>query len=336
MIEIGITDHLEGPAERDSREIFAEVAELVRIADERGARYFWFAEHHDHTHEGHLPTPLLMALHMAGQTKRIALGSAVICVNLHHPLEVAEQIAVADLLTNGRLAVGFGSGCKPEEGELFGVPDLPERERHDRFADALAIIASVIADREPPKFLRHFPVPAHRVKPLPKPRPDLLARCWCAVNSVGAARIAGRFNLNVLFSHLRTIEQYHQFIAAYRAEGGSRKIAMNRPIFVGINHAESRRAIEPTLRTLWRRFQQLERIAPGAHEPTNCDELAGHPLNFIAGGAQTVIRDIRRLREEVAFDVLNIEVRWPKLTHEQVCESLTRFLDDVAPKLCAS
>src|SRR5688572_4405806 len=106
MIAIGTTDHVEGPLERGSREVFDEVADLVRLADELGVRYAWFSEHHDHVHRGHLPTPLLFALHMLTQTKQIELGSAVICLNLHHPLDVAEQIAVADVLSNGRLSIG--------------------------------------------------------------------------------------------------------------------------------------------------------------------------------------------------------------------------------------
>ena len=333
MIEIGITDHVEGPLERDSREVFDEVADLVRLADELGVKYFWFAEHHDHVHQGHLPTPLLFALHMLSQTKRIQLGCAVICLNLHHPLEIAEQIASADVLSSGRMSIGFGSGGKPEEAMLFGAPDLPEREKHDRFAEALQIIASICGDASPAKFLRYFPVPEHRSRALPKPANDFLSRCWCAVNSIGAARIAGRFNLNVMFSHLRTIEQYRQFIDAYRAAGGSRLIAMNRPVFVGVNHHTAREAIEPALRTLWRRFQAEGRIAANLPEPRDIDDLAAHPINFVIGGPMTVTRDLKRLHAEVPFDVLNVEFRWDGLTHEQVRESLQLFMTEVAPQL---
>ena len=49
---------------------------------------------------------------------------------------------------------------------------------------------------------------------------DLAGRSWIAVNSLGSARIAGSFNFNMLFSHLRTPEQYRQYPAAYRAAGG--------------------------------------------------------------------------------------------------------------------
>jgi alkanesulfonate monooxygenase SsuD/methylene tetrahydromethanopterin reductase-like flavin-dependent oxidoreductase (luciferase family) len=101
MFAIALADHLEGPASRPSGEIFNEVADLVRLADEGGVGNAFFTEHHAHVHLGHLPTPLLLALHLAGQTRQIQLGTAVICANLHHPLEVAEQVAVADLLTAG-------------------------------------------------------------------------------------------------------------------------------------------------------------------------------------------------------------------------------------------
>src|SRR4051794_24675916 len=99
MFEIGITDHLEGPRDRPSLEIFDEVADLVRAADQLGVRYAWFAQHHAHAHFGHLPTPLLFAQHLASRTRDIHLGSAIICLNLHPALAVAEQVAVADLLS---------------------------------------------------------------------------------------------------------------------------------------------------------------------------------------------------------------------------------------------
>ena len=126
LFDIGLTDHLEGPRDRPSAEIFDDVADLVRLADQLGVRYAWFTEHHVHAHHGHLPTPLLFALHLAGRTRQIRLGTAIICLNLHHPLDVAEQVAVADVLTGGRMAVGFGSGSTPEEFGLFGLAETGE------------------------------------------------------------------------------------------------------------------------------------------------------------------------------------------------------------------
>jgi alkanesulfonate monooxygenase SsuD/methylene tetrahydromethanopterin reductase-like flavin-dependent oxidoreductase (luciferase family) len=335
LFDIGLTDHLEGPRDRPSAEIFDEVADLVRLADDLGVRYAWFSEHHAHAHHGHLPTPLLFALHLAGRTRQIRLGTAIICLNLHHPLDVAEQVAVADVLSNGRLAVGFGSGSTPEEFSLFGLPETGEHERHARFAEALRIIRAAwspagigpdLEHSEPGVDLTHraFVVPPHR--PLPVPAPDLAGRCWVAVNSAGSARIAGSLGFNMLFSHLRTPEQYRQYAAVYREAGGTGLIAANRPVFVGPDDRSAFDLAETALRILWRRFRQEGKIPADTPEPERPQDLCGHPINFIVGGPESVARQLHALHEQVPFDVANVEVRWAGLSHELVCDNLRRLM----------
>jgi alkanesulfonate monooxygenase SsuD/methylene tetrahydromethanopterin reductase-like flavin-dependent oxidoreductase (luciferase family) len=330
-INIGLTDHLEGPADRPSTEIFAEVADLVRLADELGVRYAWFAEHHAHAHFGHLPTPLLFALHLATKTKQIHLGSAIICLNLHHAFDVAEQVAAADILCNGRLAPGFGSGSTPEEFTLFGLEETADEERHARFEEALRIIKWAWGDNQPLPPLRYLTSPSQTS--LPAPLPDLPSRCWLAVNSVGSARIAGLFNFNMLFSHLRTPEQYQQYRAAYTAAGGTRQIAANRPVFVAEDDATAFELCESALRTLWRRFQKEGKISASISEPQSPADLCAHPINFIVGGPASVAQQLLELHSQVSFDVANVEFRWAGLSHELVCDSLRRLMRDVAPLL---
>lgn len=327
MFTIGITDHHEGPVDRPSAEVFAEVAELVERADRLGVRYAWFAEHHAHAHQGHMPTPLLFALHLAGRTRSIRLGTAIICLNLHHPLDVAEQVAVADVLTGGRMAVGFGSGSTPEESTLFGADLTDDAERQARFAEALGVIRAVWSgnwSRLAPCF---FHVPPHRA--LPVPPADLPDRCWVAVNSVGSARIAGRLRFNMLFSHLRTPEQYRQYRAAYREAGGTGLTAANRPVFVGPDDRAAFELAEPALRTIWRRFRDEGKIPAETPEPADPADLCAHPINFIVGGPESVARQILDLHGLAPFDVLNVEVRWAGLTHELVLDSIGRLMNDV-------
>ena len=313
------------------------MADLVRLADHLGVRFAWFSEHHAHAHQGHLPTPLLFALYLAGQTQHIRLGTAIICLNLHHPLDVAEQVAVADLLTGGRTAVGFGSGSTPEEFGLFGLPETDDNERHTRFEDALRLICSAWSEggieaktgmSESPRF---FPVSPHQ--PLPVPSTDLPGRCWVAVNSLGSARIAGTLNFNVLFSHLRTPDQYRQYRAAYCAAGGMGLVAANRPVFVGPDDDSAFTRVEPALRILWRRFRHEGKIPAENPEPAHPADLCAHPINFIVGGPDSVARQLRELYEQVPFDVANVEVRWAGLTHELVRDSLRRMMEDVVPMI---
>jgi alkanesulfonate monooxygenase SsuD/methylene tetrahydromethanopterin reductase-like flavin-dependent oxidoreductase (luciferase family) len=317
MIQLAITDHLEGPPDRPSEGTYAEVMDLVGIADRLGASQFFFAEHHAHLHHGHLPTPLLLALHAAGKTSRIQLGTAVICLNLHTALDVAEQMAVADVLMAGRLCAGFGSGSTPEESALFNRPETSESQRHADYREALQKIFETWQNGGA----------------LPKPGSDLRRRCWSAVNSIGAAKVAGEMKMNVLFSHLRTPEQYREYTAAYRAAGGAGVIAANRPVFVGEDDDSAFAVAEPALRSVWRRFQAEGKIPASMRQPTCVVDLCAHPINFIIGGPQTVARELLALHRESAFDVANVEIRWAGLSHGAVCESLTRLLRDVPPFL---
>jgi alkanesulfonate monooxygenase SsuD/methylene tetrahydromethanopterin reductase-like flavin-dependent oxidoreductase (luciferase family) len=137
----------------------------------------------------------------------------------------------------------------------------------------------------------------------------------------------------MLFSHLRTPEQYRRFSAAYREEGGSGLIAANRPVFVGPDDRAAWATAEPALRTLWRRFRDEGKIPAETPEPDDPSGLCAHPINFLVGGPETVARGLLDLHAESPYDVANVEVRWAGLSHEQVLDSLRRLLENVAPRL---
>ena len=278
-------------------------------------------------------------LYLAGQTRNIRLGTAIICLNLHHPLDVAEQVAVADLLSKGRMAVGFGSGSTPEEVSLFGLSENTDLDRHRRFEQSLRLIRSAWgvnggdgtrATADTPAWHTHSPSP-HQM--LPIPAVDLTRRSWVAVNSTGSARIAGALEFNVMFSHLRTPEQYREYSKVYREAGGRGLLAANRPVFVGPDDKTAIRQAEPALRILWRRFRQEGKIAAETPEPRRCEDLCAHPINFIVGGPQSVARQLYELHEQAPFDIANVEVRWAGLSHDFVRESLRRLTEDVMPLL---
>jgi alkanesulfonate monooxygenase SsuD/methylene tetrahydromethanopterin reductase-like flavin-dependent oxidoreductase (luciferase family) len=108
------------PAER----LYDDAVEQVKAAERAGFATAWFAEHH-FSNYCVCPSPLMMIARLAGETRRIKLGSGVVVVPLYHPVRLISEIGMVDALTHGRLVLGIGSGYQPYEFERFGE-DLGE------------------------------------------------------------------------------------------------------------------------------------------------------------------------------------------------------------------
>jgi alkanesulfonate monooxygenase SsuD/methylene tetrahydromethanopterin reductase-like flavin-dependent oxidoreductase (luciferase family) len=102
-----------------AHEIYDNAVEQVKAAEANGFEIAWFAEHH-FSNYCVCPSPLMMLARLAGETKRIKLGSAVVVTPLYQPVRLISEIGMVDALTHGRLALGVGSGYQPYEFERFG------------------------------------------------------------------------------------------------------------------------------------------------------------------------------------------------------------------------
>jgi len=103
------------------RDVHARVTQQIMRADELGYDYAWVAEHHFSNEYGIMPDVFVYAGYLAALTKRIKIGTAVVTLPLANPLRVAESTAFVDILSNGRFALGLGSGYRKYEFEGFGV-----------------------------------------------------------------------------------------------------------------------------------------------------------------------------------------------------------------------
>ncbi|HZB93456.1 MAG TPA: LLM class flavin-dependent oxidoreductase [Stellaceae bacterium] len=103
------------PAER----LYDSAVAQVKAAEQAGFAVAWFAEHH-FSNYCLCPSPLMMIARLAGETRRIKLGSGVVVVPLYHPVRLISEIGMVDALTHGRLVLGIGSGYQPYEFERFG------------------------------------------------------------------------------------------------------------------------------------------------------------------------------------------------------------------------
>jgi alkanesulfonate monooxygenase SsuD/methylene tetrahydromethanopterin reductase-like flavin-dependent oxidoreductase (luciferase family) len=108
------------PPQLTHREVFANVLEEARWAEELGYDEVWLAEHHFSPY-GTIASLPLMAAAIAAQTERIRIGTACMVAPFHDPIHLAEQIAMVDALSGGRFDAGFGRGYQAHEFAGFGI-----------------------------------------------------------------------------------------------------------------------------------------------------------------------------------------------------------------------
>jgi alkanesulfonate monooxygenase SsuD/methylene tetrahydromethanopterin reductase-like flavin-dependent oxidoreductase (luciferase family) len=170
----------------DPRTALRDTIRLFVIAEELGFDSAWVAQHHVGAERGHLPSPLVFLAAAAERTDRIRLGTAVVTLPLEHPVRVAEDAVVTDLLSGGRLELGIGTSGHVESFTALGTDFESRRERNRAAADELT---DALADRPLPGGARLTP----RVS-------GLADRLWRATSSESGAAEAARAGHGLLLA----------------------------------------------------------------------------------------------------------------------------------------
>ena len=185
----------------------ASLCEQARFAEACGYESIWLPE--NHFGENALPDPLTLLASVAGATSRIRLGTTSYLLTLRNPLQAAEQVAVLDQLSGGRVILGVGRGYAPEMLRAFHVPP---KEKRRIFAWTLGIMREAWAgnpvslDGEQENAVEVHPRPAQ------KPHPPL----WVAAFGPKALAQAGRLGLPYLCSPMESLATLQRNYAAHR------------------------------------------------------------------------------------------------------------------------
>ena len=113
-LKFGMLHLFENPKGRTEYQIVHEQMDLMLAAEEYGFHSIWPAEHH-FSEYGYCASPSLTLAHLAAKTKNVRLGTGVVVLPFNHPLRVAEDYAMLDLLSDGRVELGLGRGYQPHE-----------------------------------------------------------------------------------------------------------------------------------------------------------------------------------------------------------------------------
>jgi len=165
----------QAPPGHDHAEIIRRELQQVEWTEELGFDEVWFTEHHFIDY-GLSVDPATLAAAAASRTRRVRIGLAAAILPFHHPLRLAEQMALVDILSGGRLDVGVGRGNRPAEFAGYRVPQVESRERFDEVVEILQLAWTHERFTHRGRFYQFEDV---RVipKPVQRPHPPLYQVC---------------------------------------------------------------------------------------------------------------------------------------------------------------
>ena len=295
----------------------------AELAERLGYHSIWLPESHFDP-SGACPSPLLLLAAAAARTQRLRLGTTSFLLPVRHPLHVAEEVAVLDRLSGGRVCFGIGRGFRPSLFSAFGVP---ESEKRDRFEGALETVLrawrgeAVVSPGD-----EDGGEQAVHVHPLPvqKPHPPV----WVAAFGPKALQQAGRLGFPYLASPVEPLDQLEENYARHRSAlppdvaSASLAVPIIRTVFLSRDGTRVRAVREALVeqagqvaRRLRGRFSRLAEVSVDQWA------LVGEPAEVEEG--------IARYRERIGVTHLIARGQVPGATPEEASESVRLLAEEV-------
>jgi alkanesulfonate monooxygenase SsuD/methylene tetrahydromethanopterin reductase-like flavin-dependent oxidoreductase (luciferase family) len=336
------------PDSRDPERDGAVIDETLReawLSDELGVDVIWLAEHH---FDGicAYADPIGFAGALATSTRHSKIGFAVLQMALHHPVRLAEQLAVLDNITKGRLVVGLGRGSSYNiyDYQGFGIDHREAQARLDE-AEQILIQAWTRGSFEHRGRFWDLEVPMLRPRPYTKPHPPLIRAASGEASMLELARQGRPFLMNVQSAAVtrRRFGLYRE--AMLEAGHDKEKIARNldqcwvwRNVVVAETDVEAERIGVPAFAAMVEARAELRnrihretglRIEVPAGELPSARATAEH--GFIHGSPARVAAAIAEIGELGIGGVI-ASFRLGPMTHEATANSLRLFMREVAPR----
>jgi alkanesulfonate monooxygenase SsuD/methylene tetrahydromethanopterin reductase-like flavin-dependent oxidoreductase (luciferase family) len=330
-------------------QIFHEVLDEIAYAEELGFDSVWLPEHHFAVY-GMLGNPLTFAAAIAQRTTRMKIGTAIMVLPFQHPLRVAEDAALVDALSGGRLLLGLGRGYQPPEFHGFGIP---QEDSSAMFVESFEILRRALSGEkftydgqfwkieEPTEI---FP------KPIQKPHPPF----YLASVSSKSVEVAARHGMPLLrspqFSDLDAVKATFDDYRERMREFGHDPDALDQPLSVRTYVAptdEEAKAETPHLVWFYHLLATLLPGAPGRPMPSAGYE--NYPRDPLAlsevtvddvwnrgtcfGSPERVIDLMKRYMHACGTTSFMVQMRIGGLEHDKVLRSMQLFAEHVMPAL---
>ena len=321
--------------------LYADFIKLCKMADEGGMRAIWTGEHHGMEFTI-APNPFTTLVDIAHHTKNVRLGTGTVIVPFWHPIRLAGEAAMADVITGGRIEIGAARGAYMHEYERL-VPGMDAWDAGLRMRETLPLIRQLWqGDCAHEGTYSSFPSTSSAPKPLQENGPPI----WVAARDPNSHEFAMKNGFDVqvtpLWQGIEEIEKLMATFKAARAEHATHdpKIMLLHHTYVASDDADTAQAAQELSRFYnyfgaW--FQNKRPVSQGLIQELSPQELADNKMmspqnmhrDLTIGTAQEVIDQIKRY-EDLGFDEYAFWVD-SGMSAERKRASLDRFINDVMP-----
>jgi alkanesulfonate monooxygenase SsuD/methylene tetrahydromethanopterin reductase-like flavin-dependent oxidoreductase (luciferase family) len=326
---------------------YGQILEQVQLEEELGFDAVWFGEHH---YSGYsFGSPPVIAMAAAARAKRIRLGTGVSLIPLNHPIRLAEEYAMLDVLSGGRLEYGIGRGFLKYSHEIFGIN---EDENHDRYHEGTEIILKAWTADGPFSYQGKFwSVDNYTFfpKPLQQPHPPIYGSGALTPDSYRWAGSKGLHLATAFFIPLqervqRGIQLYRQALQEAGYNPAERDVAGVLQLYCGESNEEAHRHGGRHVLNYYKFFGSLDQRSPHTSRAfehyqggvsrvfsgITYEDLDRRNLILI-GDPENLIARIRWAQEFYGTNYLIFEVAQGGMPHKYVMPSLERFAKYVMP-----
>jgi len=305
--------------------VYERALQRIEIMDTAGYDAVWLTEHHFNDYSV-CPSIPVMGAYAAARTKRLHIATGVTLAAFYHPLRLAEEIALLDILSGGRVYWGAGRGFDPREFRTFGM--TPE-ESYPRFREAVDVVLSAWRNQRLTYHGKYFSCEDIEVlpKPLQQPHPPM----WVAASTPPAVQWAAEQGYSIMLDpHSPSsaigekMDLYRRVLAqhGHRVEG--RVIPTVRLVAIAPTDAEAAEMAREGAKWMLRTY-----VNPTGERGDSATMVQRYVDSMVIHGtAPRVVDKIARLREEIALDYMIVA----PLGHQ----TFLSFTDEVLPKLATA
>ena len=355
----------------NAAEMLDNIRQQAILAEELGFEAIWLGEHHFGPYGiGDIPNPILLGADLAARTNRIRIGQMANIAPWWHPIRLAEDLAILDNMTRGRLEVGFGRGIWPYEGPQFHPNADPRRDAENRelFRETVAVVREVWTD----EFFAHrgenytFPAedtvfshPSYppnplwqdgervrrlRVTPRPyqRPHPPL----WMTVSTDRSVSMAAEMGMKACYWQppASRIRQRMETYAEVRSRTSGRAFApgedqaVMRSTYVADSMEEARRDAETGIMAgfvfndPFRGREVFTHPGEVLDPSVRLDWDFLEPRTLLVGSPDTVVEKIHELREVCHLEYLLVEFAHVGMPQSKMLRNLENFATKVMPR----